>query len=197
MVLGVCYNLPMIENEQNFPKRREEETKSSETNDELFITNEGGEKSNESQEKMREEVLKMKVSWEKKPEFLKRKVSLAVELWKQKEKFPFPEITEESYKKIKADEDDCPGFATPIDEILERCKQEGIKIVLHPGWNTVSGNVYVLPYGSNDIVNDSLFPRHLQADSVTDERLKEIIELDGISSRSLPSGEGDKQKTIE
>ncbi len=74
---------------------------------------------------------------------------------------------------------------------LNLSKQEGVKIVIVPGYNTISGNVYVLPFGSDDIQRDMLFPRHLQGMGVTDEVLREIIELDGSSKKAIQSPEDD------
>ncbi len=119
---------------------------------------------------------------DKKPEVIERRVTLAKELNEQKEAFSFPGITDEAYQVIKEGENEFPGFATPIDEIIARCKEEGIKVVIVPGNNIETGTVHILPYGSNDIVNDNLFPRHLRTENVTDSRMKELIELDSIST---------------
>lgn len=87
----------------------------------------------------------------------------------------FPGIHPESYSNMKNDEDEFPGFTTPIDEIMTRCQAEGIKIVL--GKNPDSGNVYVLPAGSNNIEMDSITPYQLNIDHIENEHLKELIEL--------------------
>lgn len=116
-------------------------------------------------------------------EIIEKRIALAKELSEQKEKFPFVGITEEAYIKIKVGEDEFPGFATPIAQILERCQNEGIKVVVVSGPNAESGNVYIVPSESDDIENDSIFPRHLKVDDTTDERLKKLVELDSISTR--------------
>jgi hypothetical protein len=105
-----------------------------------------------------------------------KKISLALELSQNSESFSFYGINTEAYAKLKTDEEEFPGFATPIDEIMERCKNEGIKVVL--GKNPESGNIYILPAQSNDIENDSIFPKHLQITGVANEKLKELIALD-------------------
>ncbi|MCX6735514.1 MAG: hypothetical protein NTZ13_00305 [Candidatus Parcubacteria bacterium] len=104
-----------------------------------------------------------------------KKISLALELSQNQESFSFPGINTEAYARLKADEEEFPGFATPIDEIIERCKKEGVKVVL--GKNPESGNVYILPVQSNDIENDGIFPKHLQMNGVADEKLKELISM--------------------
>lgn len=102
-------------------------------------------------------------------------VALAKELSESQESFPFPGIHPESYSKIKAEEEEYPGCATPIDELLERFANEGMKVVL--GAHPESGNVFILPRGSDDIENDSLLPRSLQIDEIMDEKLKQLILL--------------------
>ena len=109
-----------------------------------------------------------------------KKISLAIELSQNRESFPFHGIDTETYERMKVDEAkeiEEYGFvlATPIDEILERMKTEGIKVVL--GKNPESGNVYILPMQSDDIKNDSIFPKHLPSEGITDEKLKELISL--------------------
>lgn len=100
-------------------------------------------------------------------------IALAKELFERKEHFPFPGIDPESYSKIKADQDEFPGYSTPIDELMERFQHEGIKVVL--GAHPESGNVFILPAESNDIENDSIFPRHLQLSDTMDVALKNLI----------------------
>jgi sugar phosphate isomerase/epimerase len=102
-------------------------------------------------------------------------VDLARELGESHEGFPFPGIRPESYAKLKADEEEYPGCSTPIDELIERFANEGMKVVL--GAHPESGNVYLLPLGSDDIENDSLLPRSLQIDETMDEKLKQLISL--------------------
>ncbi|TRZ53645.1 hypothetical protein D4R99_00475 [bacterium] len=105
-----------------------------------------------------------------------KKISLAIELSQTPENFSFPGINSETYAKMKADEEEFPGYATPIDELLERFTKEGMKVVL--GKNPESGNVYILPVQSNDIENDGIFPKQLQMEGITDEKLKELVILD-------------------
>ena len=102
-------------------------------------------------------------------------VALAVEIIESHEVFPFRGLDSGAYAKIKADEEESPGYATPIDELVKRFEDEGMKVVL--GKNPESGNVFILPLQSDDIVNDSLFPRHLQISEGMNEKLKELISL--------------------
>ena len=112
---------------------------------------------------------------EKEPTKKEQIIALALELHEGHEIFPFSGIYPESYSKIKADGEEMPGYATPIDELLERFKREGMKVVL--GKNPQSGNVFILPSQSDDIENDSLFPKHIQISEEMDERMKNLIAL--------------------
>ncbi len=102
-------------------------------------------------------------------------VALAVEIIESREVFPFSGLDSGAYAKIKADEEESPGYATPIDELVKRFEDEGMRVVL--GKNPESGNVFILPLQSDDIENDSLFPRHLQISEGMNEKLKELISL--------------------
>ena len=101
------------------------------------------------------------------------KISLAHELAESGEGFPFPGINPDSYEGMKADEEEFPGHTTPIDELMKRFRDEGMKVVL--GKNPDSGNVYILPQGSDDIENDGIFPRQLLITEDMDERLSDLI----------------------
>ena len=112
---------------------------------------------------------------EKEPTKKEKIIALAAELNERREIFPFSGIDQESYSKIKADEEEMPGYATPIDELIERFKNEGMKVVL--GKNPQSGNVFVLPGQSDDIENDNLFPKHLNINDGMSDTLRELIAL--------------------
>jgi len=100
---------------------------------------------------------------------------LAKEIIINRERFPFPGIDPGRYSKLKAEEEEYTGYATPIDELIQRFKNEGMKVNF--GRDPESGNVFILPFGSDDIENDSIFPEHLQTDEILDERLKQLILL--------------------
>ena len=91
------------------------------------------------------------------------------------ESFPFPGFPPEIYAALKADEEELPGYGTPVDELIERFAREGMKVVL--GKNPQSGNVFVMPMESDDIENDAIRPSQLDESSVTDELLRELIVL--------------------
>lgn len=112
---------------------------------------------------------------EREPTKKERIIALARELFESREVFPFPNISPEAYAKIQADEKEMPGFATPIDELVERFRNEGMKVVL--GKHPESGNVFILPAQSDDIENDSIFPKHLQLSDGMNEKLRELILL--------------------
>ena len=100
-------------------------------------------------------------------------IALAKELSERHEEFPFPGISRESYAKAKASDEQFPGYSTPIDILLEKFRTQGMKVVLglHPGIE----NIFLLPIGSDNIDEDSLFPRHLEVSEGMDERLKKLI----------------------
>lgn len=112
---------------------------------------------------------------EKEPTRKEKIIALAAELHESGEVFPFAGIDPESYSKMKADEEEYPGYTTPIDEIVERLKSEGMKVVL--GKNPQSGNVFVLPAQSSDIEMDSISPRQLQLSEGMNKKLLELVLL--------------------
>ena len=112
---------------------------------------------------------------EKEPTRKEKIIALAAELYESGEVFPFTGIDSESYSKTKADEEEYPGYTTPVDEIVKRFKSEGMKVVL--GKNPQSGNVFVLPAQSDNIEMDSISPRQLQLSEEMNEKLRELILL--------------------
>jgi len=108
-----------------------------------------------------------------KDQLRQKKIEMALELAESGEIFPFPGITSSSYEKMKTDEEEFPGYTTPIDELIARFQNEGMKVVL--GKNPDSGNIYILPAGSDDIEMDSVFPRQLFPSENLDERLLDLI----------------------
>jgi|SRR3989344_1834683 len=101
-------------------------------------------------------------------------ILLAEELSRQVKGFPFPGISREARDKIKAGEEEDPGYATPIDVLLERFQRHGMKVVL--GKNPESGNIFILPRDSDDIEQDNLFPKHLDIHDGMDPKLIKLIE---------------------
>ncbi len=104
-----------------------------------------------------------------------RRIMLVRELTEGNERFPFSGINPHSYTKLKAEEEDFPGFVTPIDELIQRFKDEGMKIAF--GIDQKTSNVVVIPFGSDDIAYDSIRPKHLNIGDDMDRRLRELIEL--------------------
>jgi len=101
-------------------------------------------------------------------------IALARELCASQEIFPFPGIKPESLAKLRAADEEYPGYTTPTDEIVERLKNEGMKVML--GKYPESGNVFILPAGSDDIEKDMIFPKHFQTNGVLNEKLRNLIE---------------------
>jgi hypothetical protein len=100
--------------------------------------------------------------------------ALAKELYESHEIFPFPGLDAESYAKLKASDEEFPGYTTPIDELIERFKKEGIKVAL--GKNPDGGNIFILPAQSDGIERDSVFPKHFQTNTELNEKLRRLIE---------------------
>ncbi|MFA5777224.1 MAG: hypothetical protein WC906_02190 [Parcubacteria group bacterium] len=105
----------------------------------------------------------------------RKRIALAKELSEIHERIPFSGIDPEHYAKLKAEEEEYPGYATPIDELVERFRNEGMKVAF--GRDPKSGNIFILPSGSEDIENDSILPQHLNLDGIMDGRLKELVLL--------------------
>jgi len=89
--------------------------------------------------------------------------------------FPFPGINQESYDTIKAEQEEYPGYTTLIDELLEKFKAQGFKVVSSK--YAGSGNVVLLPAESDDIYNDLLLLGNLSLGEDVDDRLKKLIDL--------------------
>jgi hypothetical protein len=100
-------------------------------------------------------------------------LALAETLSQNLEGFSFPGIDGERYLKLKAVDEEYPGFSTPTDEIIDRMKNEGMKVSL--GAHPENGDVYLLPMLSDDIENDMLFPGYLTVAEDMNEGLKTLI----------------------
>lgn len=100
---------------------------------------------------------------------------LGNELSENKEGFPFPGVNHEFYLERKASEERLPGYATPIDDLIERFKNEGMKVVL----SETPGNreVFILPSQSDNIVEDSISPKNLQTEETLSNEIKKLISL--------------------
>ena len=115
------------------------------------------------------------------PNFNKRQESqpdtltLAMELKESNERLSFPGLNTESYNLLKAEEEEeYPGFAPPIDEIITKCEEQGLKIEI--GKNPDGSNMFLLPKNSDDL-DDSLRFKHLNRDSIDNEKFKKLVEL--------------------
>lgn len=100
-------------------------------------------------------------------------IALAKESIEKKEVFSFPGIEPDVYARLKASEE--VGYCTPIDVLVKRFEKEGIKLCF--GRDSEMGDVFVLPSGSDDLVNDSIFLGQLQVNDSTEEKLRKLILL--------------------
>jgi hypothetical protein len=103
-------------------------------------------------------------------------ILLSKNLSESKEIFPFPGINQEDYINLKKTDEEYPGFVTPIDELLEKFKFQGMKVVLSPT-DPESGNVFILPAESNNIIEDSLSPKYLIKENTENLSLRRLIEI--------------------
>ena len=102
-------------------------------------------------------------------------ISLAKELSDRTEGFPFPGVTAEAYIDLKAVGEEYPEYTTPIDELMEKYRTQGIKVVI--GKSPESGNVFILPRDSDDIEMDNISPRQLELYDDMDDDLIRLITL--------------------
>lgn len=101
---------------------------------------------------------------------------LVRESFPETERLPFPGIKRSSYAELKEAERDAPPFLVTIDEILERCTMQGIKIIF------TRGSVYFVPFDVVDVGTDRQINLHtvridyLDPDTVSNE-LRLLIQL--------------------
>ena len=109
----------------------------------------------------------------------------AMKMNESRESFPFPGIETEVHKKMLATDREFPGYTTPVDILLDRCRAEGIKVIL--GKNPESGNVYIVPAGRSEPDNEDMyiFPRHLQVNEMMDGTLRALVICDRIRFNSF------------
>lgn len=112
---------------------------------------------------------------EEEPTRKEKIIALGKELYESKEEFDFIGLTDEAFSKMKADEEEYPGYTTPIGELMKRLSNVGMKVVL--GKNPESGNVYILPVDSDNIEMDSISPKQLRMYDEMGDKLKELILL--------------------
>jgi hypothetical protein len=112
---------------------------------------------------------------------LKEYISLAEGLSDKNEIHSFSGIDPERYSSIKETEEEFPGYTTPIDDLIERMKSEGFKVVM--GKDRLSGNIYILPTSSNNIEEDGLFPQYFNIGSDMNHELKKLILIDKNMSK--------------
>ncbi len=103
-------------------------------------------------------------------------IALAREIVSRHEVFPFAGLEPLSYQRMMATDAEYPGFTTPTDQIIARCQREGIKVIF--GRDPESGNVYILPAGSDDIEGDSFSPKDLKTFPGISQALNRLIVLD-------------------
>ena len=112
-------------------------------------------------------------------------IAQAKELTEREESFPFPGIEPEARTEMIATDREFPGYTTPVDTLLDRCRGEGIRVML--GKNPGSGNVYIVPAGRSEPYNEDMFifPRHLQINEMMDGDLRALIARDRIRYQNI------------
>lgn len=113
------------------------------------------------------------------PEKNKREfIALAKELSESQESFPFPGIEPEAHAKMKATDEEFPGYTLPTDTVLDQCRSQGIKVVL--GKDPNSGNIFIVPAhqrNENETSDRFINPKHLQINEMMDARLRKLTLL--------------------
>lgn len=105
----------------------------------------------------------------------KELVALAKELYEGHEIFPSPGFEPEAYAKLKASDEELPDYTIPINDLIRRFKNEGMKVVL--GEYPESGNIFILPAQSDDKDTSAMvLPKHFEVNGVLNEKLKQLIE---------------------
>lgn len=117
-----------------------------------------------------------------KAEVKSKYIEIAKELINRHERFSFPGLNEDAYNEIKAAETEYPGYSTPIDELLKKFQEQGVKVVF--GKHGEAGDIYILPLQSDDIANDNIFPRQLKIIEGMDEQLVKLIKLSTLMAKS-------------
>lgn len=110
-------------------------------------------------------------------------ISLTKELAERGEIFPFYGIDQKVYSSMKADEAEYPGITTPIDELIGRFQNEGMKVVI--GKHPESANIFILPAKSDDIENDMVFAKNFLINETMPDNLKKLIRLDVERARGF------------
>ncbi len=113
-------------------------------------------------------------------ESMERKDALARELAESGEAFPFPGIPEDTVTRMREEEAMCPGFMTNIDDIIRRCSEHGIVVALSSADRPNNSTPHVMPAKDGNLRMDGILPKHLVAENIADERLRELVMLDGI-----------------
>lgn len=101
-------------------------------------------------------------------------IALAQELSEAHERIPFPGINPESYSELRVVAEEFPEYTTPIDELIEKFRVQGMKVMLSES-DPKNGSVHILPFDSENVEMDNLFPRHLLITQDMDEKLKKLI----------------------
>jgi hypothetical protein len=97
------------------------------------------------------------------------------------ESFPYTGLVDGAYEKIKqaeADAADYPGYATPIDTLVERFKSHGMRIDL--GDDPGDGSVWVVPADSTIVSiygEDRVPAKHFNVTDDMDAELKTLLTL--------------------
>lgn len=112
---------------------------------------------------------------EKREQIRREFIAIARELAEIQAGITFSGIDSDGYSKIKATDDEFPGYAMPIDELIVRFENEGMKVVF--GTDPMGSNVLIMPFEMADDDYNGIQPEHLKLDVNMDERLKKLILL--------------------
>ena len=107
-------------------------------------------------------------------------LELSIEVSERKEAFPFSGLDPEEYAKIKATDEEYPGFSTPVDEMIAKFEEQGMRLALST-FDSQKGNAYIIPGDmeptQKNIEDWGLKPENFEITNDMDESLKKLIEV--------------------
>jgi len=127
------------------------------------------------------EILRKESNPESDRAFQSEKVMVAtklVERCEAGEVFPFPGLRPDQYEIMKKEWEEEPEYSQDIDALISRFQNEGMKVVSSE--HRASGNVFLLPASSNDLMSDSLLPRLVSVDAIVDDSLLELVVMENL-----------------
>ena len=106
-------------------------------------------------------------------------LALAKEMSEGREKYAFPGIDPESYKILKSEQVGIPAeYVLDIDAFIQELEKEGMRTVVGRGGVYVCAYTDAFEYKNNSV--RYFFPRQLNLASITEPKLKKLVDLSKI-----------------